>query len=49
MMVMLVTTLLVSLIMLIKWEVSVLVILPFFLFFGFIEATFLSSNLFKVL
>lgn len=48
MMVMLVTTLLVSLIMLIKWEVSILLILPFLLFFGFIEATFLSSNLFKV-
>ena len=48
MMVMLITTLLVSLIMLIKWEVSLIIILPFWVFFGSIETIFLSSNLFKV-
>ena len=34
--------------MVVKWEVSLIIIVPFFLFFMFIEGGFLSSNLFKV-
>ena len=48
MMVMLITTLLVSLIMIVKWQVSLFFMVPFLLFFAFIEGSFLSANLFKV-
>ncbi|GAX79004.1 hypothetical protein CEUSTIGMA_g6444.t1 [Chlamydomonas eustigma] len=48
MMVMLITTLLVSLIMIVKWRVSIFLVVPFFILFFCIEGIFLSANLFKV-
>jgi K+ transporter len=46
--VMLVTTAFVTVIMVIKWSLSLLLVVPFAVFFVFVEAVFLSSNLFKV-
>jgi len=48
MMVMLITTLMTTMIMLMSWTVSVLLVIPFFVFFFTVEAVFLSANLFKV-
>ena len=48
MMVMLVTTIMVTILMLVKWECSLLIVIPFFLFFFTVESVFLSANLNKV-
>lgn len=45
---MFITTILASLAFLMAFDTPVLFVIPFFIFFGFIDCVFLSSNLFKI-
>lgn len=46
--VMLITTAMVTIVMMVKWNLSLLMVIPFCLLFTLIEGVFLSANLFKV-